>query len=359
MSLIKDFFGKKATDITEADLINYFLEKRVENDSIEYKSWTDRSGNDPKLKEDAILKTICGMLNSGGGLIMWGSPKKIKDGEEEYIQGPLVPIEKNYEKDSFIAKIVERIIPAPQNVRFHKVELDEKGKNVILFRVKESKYKPHQFDGIYYMRLDGQTRKAPHHYIEALMKQIKFPNLESHLKINSLSWKSEYSFDSGRRQETGDHIAILSISILILNMSSLENEEDVVYKMSVDRGIIIGAHPTAHAYRYANSQRTYKIDKPTTILSFGQPLLENVNIQIHQSEALRHNGVINFNIQFGGKKSPVKRSHYTLNINSFDAEIPENCIVDSTVNKLTIDLMAEREISKSQMVESFFKQLAT
>ena len=35
------------------------------------------------------------------------------------------------------------------------------------------------------MRLDGQTRNAPHHYIEALFKQIKFPNLKENLGVSA------------------------------------------------------------------------------------------------------------------------------------------------------------------------------
>ena len=37
------------------------------------------------------------------------------------------------------------------------------------------------------MRMDGQSRPAPHHYVEALFKQIKYPNLEGYIKFDELT----------------------------------------------------------------------------------------------------------------------------------------------------------------------------
>ena len=42
----------------------------------------------------------------------------------------------------------------------------------------KSDYAPHQFNGKYYMRIDGHTITTPHHYVEALMRKLPIQDLK-------------------------------------------------------------------------------------------------------------------------------------------------------------------------------------
>ena len=73
------------------------------------------------------------------------------------------------------------------------------------------------------MRLDGQTVNAPHYFIEALIKKIRFPNLEGYLKFHppifhhqTAQWEPHYTAD---------------IEIWIFNFSPMENEEQVFFSI--------------------------------------------------------------------------------------------------------------------------------
>lgn len=78
MTLSQQFFGKPVDDLTYSDLTTHFAQPQEESDRIEYKSF--RESGDFKKKEATILKTICAFLNSGGGILVWGAPRREKGG---------------------------------------------------------------------------------------------------------------------------------------------------------------------------------------------------------------------------------------------------------------------------------------
>jgi hypothetical protein len=171
---IKDLFSKELRELESSDLETYFQDPLEESDIIEYKSFEGEEG--VKEREKKILRTICSFLNSSGGILIWGAP-----GEKgNVLQKELSPIDHVIKKDHFIAKVLNRIIPSPSGVRCEVILVGE-DKCVLVFEVEESKNRPHQFENIYYMRADGQTIKAPHHYVEALFKQVRYPILNGYL----------------------------------------------------------------------------------------------------------------------------------------------------------------------------------
>ena len=63
--------------------------------------------------------------------------------------------------------------------------MDYKDGKVYVIHVPQSLYPPHQnsLDGIYYIRLESETTKAPHGLIQAMFNKRQFPNLEIELYI--------------------------------------------------------------------------------------------------------------------------------------------------------------------------------
>ena len=212
MLFSKNYFKKEnIEDITYDDVVNFFKEERQESDKIEYKSFVISEKNDVPIgkKIDGVIKSITGFLNSDGGLLIWGAPsgKKLPNKIEKIFIGELSLVNQLYEKDQLISKISDRITPLPRGILFHRIENNKK--YIYLFEIPKSEYSPHQFDNRFYMRIDGQSKPAPYHYVEALFKQIKFPKLNVYLKL--FDWK-----------KVNDDFQLI-VDIVIFNHSKLEN----------------------------------------------------------------------------------------------------------------------------------------
>jgi predicted HTH transcriptional regulator len=196
---------------------------------LEFKSYELPTGGNDQLKhrENKILQSVCGFLNSGGGLLVWGAPSMVRNPHGKSVcKGTLKPVPQEYHKDDFIAKLGNNIIPSPQGARFY--SFASGAAFVYLIEVEPSVYSPHQFGNKYYMRLDGQTVPAPHHYIEALFKKIAFPNLEAYLTLYT------YQFLDDKMH------AQLQFSILFRNQSPYLNDFDVHCRLFSSQGLILG-----------------------------------------------------------------------------------------------------------------------
>lgn len=311
MSITNSIIGLNIENITLEDLNNFFKNENEESDIFELKSFFERPGqNNYKLKEDAILKTICGFLNSSGGLIIWGAPSgQIPEGRTEKIfVGDLSPVKKNLEKDAFIGKITNRLIPTPTGIKFKKIQVTD-NQYVYLIEVQKSETKPHQFDNRYFMRLDGQTKIAPHHYVEALFKQIKYPEIGGYIRFGKLT--------------TNGSLYFLDIMVFIFNHSPLQNEEDVSFSLTVNKG-------TFYNYNVPNGDDriNYKLDghqlrfsNIAKILHYGAPPFHRDIIVLRPAELTANNNEIEFHLHFGGKFSPMKSSEYKMKL---DNTLPEN-----------------------------------
>lgn len=183
--LVKNLFDKEIHDLTISDIENFFYKEQVENDKLEFKSAVDGNSTTgrPQVKESEVLKkimnTICGFLNSEGGVLIWGAPEgqlPVAGGNEKIHKGNLTPVKMILEKDQLINKLSDIINPTPNKIRFNSFAVTQG--YVYVFEVEKSEYAPHQIDGTYYLRLDAQTRPAPHQYVEALIKKARVANLE-------------------------------------------------------------------------------------------------------------------------------------------------------------------------------------
>jgi predicted HTH transcriptional regulator len=185
MSLIKTLLNKELDNLVYQDIIDFFINEQEESDIIEFKSYSVQYGNFNKNLE-GIIRAVCAFLNSAGGIIIWGAPNGETFGNTSKLvfKGELSPVQELKDKDWIINKISDSIIPLPIGIN---TKILQDGSNYLyIFEIQPSNYKPHQYKNTYFARLDGQTKPAPHYLIEALFKQIKFPNIEGYLKFEKI-----------------------------------------------------------------------------------------------------------------------------------------------------------------------------
>jgi hypothetical protein len=282
--------------------VKFFNEEKTESDKIEFKSFFSNDKESTTDKEKAILKSICAFLNSEGGLLIWGAPigKKAEDGRKEKIfTGELSLVETLYEKDQFMAKIVNRLTPTPYGILFHRIE--NEGKFIYIFEIPKSEYSPHQFEDRFFMRIDGQTNKAPYHFIEALFKRIKFPNLLSFLKI----------FDT----KTQEGKILLIFKTYFTNLSRFQNDYSLSFRIA-SNGIFQDYAPFIPSTNFKTSFQNNGHEKwrndVVDIVHFGAPSSEVHCLIFDINELKKTNNIAHLIILYGAKNSPMKMSSYKI-----------------------------------------------
>lgn len=278
MELAKKLFGKEITEINKSDILEYFSSPHEESDILEYKSYPPEGKFEHKKKD--ILRAISGMLNSEGGILVWGAPKEKKDGGKKLYGGELSPVTKNLEKDDFMASILNRIIPAPNGVKMVKITVGP-DEYVYVFEIPKSTTRPHQFDHRYYMRADGQTIPAPHHYIEALFKQISYPNLTGSVELWPITPNNPKQLLVGLE---------FIVNVQIENLSFCQNEKNLELSLVV-----------------ADSPVEFQAAPPLN-LHYGKPFYFTTKIALYEEEFLNPR----IRLLFGGEKSPLRISEYEL-----------------------------------------------
>lgn len=315
-------FGKDLQDIKLPDVEAFFSTEREETDKLEFKSSpeTQRSNNSIDEQIKVILKTICAFSNSEGGLLIWGAPAE-KSGSSVCI-GSLLPLGKEFKRDQLIAKIANSIIPSPQGVRF--LSIPKEDKFIYIIEVPKSEYSPHQYDNRYFMRMDGQTKPAPHHLIEALFKKISFPNIEAFLKIEGYS-------------KYNDEVFTLRCSVIFRNVSPFQNEYDLHYRVFSSQGVITGPG-TQIRTTISGSDLSFGGDfqnpHVTDTLYYGNWIDDKFTIILNKPDLQRIDNALSIRIQFGAKTSPMKISIYTLNLTDEKKEKPFDYIVEMIENRL-------------------------
>ena len=327
-------FGKKLSELSYQNIIDFFAVERGEPDQLEFKSF---SGN-VNDGYDGIIKTICGFLNSNGGLIIWGAPVGAKpQGKKEKIyNGQLTPINQAIGKDQLISKCSDKIVPLPNCVRVVILENGAAG-CVCVFEVDESDYSPHQFLNTYYMRIDGQTKPAPHHYIEALFKKIRYPNLEGYVKISG-AFVSESKF---KDETSARHVYSLAVELYFFNWSSLQNEEEFSFSLESPSGWFPGSRFDS---RYTEGGHRFSHENLKNVFRYGDIAKVSTTILVDPKK-LPQNKRIDITLTFGGKLSPAKVSHYTIDLTRLverqgpfpDITNPDGLIVIKIENELAKD----------------------
>jgi hypothetical protein len=298
MSYAQLYFKKDIDRVSTKDIEQYFSIAKLESDKIEFKS--DHGNEKPHEKENNILKSICAFLNSEGGLIIWGAPKGQPDPynkKNKLFFGNLTPMETDYIKDSFINVVTNKITPSPNGIRIQQLKKDSCF--IYLIEVEKSQYSPHQLNNTYYMRLDGQSIPAPHHYIEALFKKISFPVLESSARV----------IRTATEHVPGTHFLKIILMMTITNRSKLQNEKDLYVKCEISHCDFETAHDPLIKRIYQVQQVSYP--KAKSLFFYGEEFVVEETIRVPKD---RFNAVINIQIWFGGQLSPLRTSMYQLDV---------------------------------------------
>jgi hypothetical protein len=296
MGYIRQYFGKELIELNYSDIENYFVNERDESDKIEFKSYYSIEEKNHTEKENAVIRAVCGLLNSEGGIVIWGAPigQTISGKKEKIFKGDLSPADKLIEKDSFINRVTDLITPSPKGIKFQ--ALEKSGQYVYIIEVEQSFYSPHQFRNTYYMRIDGQTKPAPHHYIEALFRKVTFPKLEGYIKIDSFN--------------TDGQQFILQLSNIIFNKSKLQNEHDIYYRVIVT----VGTFKINESKVYAMKGHEVRNYNAKTTLYYDEPLRNSEIVLFTPQELVKSNNELEIIFYFGGRQSPLMISKYKVNI---------------------------------------------
>ncbi|MDO9374555.1 MAG: ATP-binding protein [Ferruginibacter sp.] len=304
MGYSKLYFGKDLDDLLYEDIENYFIEEKEESDKIEFKSYPKDfgKGDTTTERENTIIKVVASLLNSEGGIIIWGAPKGVKDENKKttLFLGPLCPLDIFIEKDRFINRVADAISPSPSSIQFK--ALNKESNYVYIIEVEKSSYSPHQYKDRYFMRLDGQTKPAPHHYVEALFKKITFPKLEGYIRIDSVAvgvHEQQFRF---------------TITIYIMNTSKFQNEFDLVCRVIVAPGHFLHSQIPLNT-NYSNASEL-SLTPAKQILFFGELFERTETIVLPYKNIEDQEAECKVTLLFGGKNSPLIMSNYTVRLGS-------------------------------------------
>lgn len=322
MNYSQIYFGTDRENLTWQIVEDFFKTEKTENDTLEFKSFSSASKLDSLY--DGLCKSLAAFLNSEGGILIWGAPvgTKITGKKEKIFSGALAPISEILEKDTVIRIASSRISPMPSKIN---LKIIEKGSVCIcIFEIQKSRW-AHQIGGTYYMRIDGQSVPAPHHYVEALMRQIHYPELSGHIK-------------PGRYQNVGGNY-VLSFGVVIFNFSPLQNEKKVSYRIMTSCGRFKGWDVQQIAHNYDHSGKVYYNREIIEVLHYGMPATETLSIIISGSDLAKTNSKLELFLQFGGEASPLQESRYVFNLRPLQTSETAIDLVESYSENLLLSEM--------------------
>lgn len=294
-------FGKDLYDLVYNDIVQFFDVEKEETLNLEFKSYPDVGNHNDK--EKAVLKAICGLLNSEGGIVIWGAPTEVTNAHgNTAAEGALTPFTTVLDRDRLINKISNLIIPLPIDIRVQKLNAPN-GDSIFVIEVEKSNQKPHQFGNNYYIRLDGQTRIAPHYLIEAMMKSIDYPIIKGHLRLKNVEFIAE-----GLN---------LSFRKIIFNTSKFNNEINAFFKIVTPNTILFG-EDSFHG----------EFSNDFDIFNHGRPIAGDFNVLVSSNYLVANNNNFDIALSFGGQKSPSKMSVYQY---TFTGEIITGPVADESI----------------------------
>lgn len=202
--------------MTYEKIHTFFQHPQYENDRLEFKSFNQNKKLSNWYSDLAI--EICAFLNSDGGILIWGAPQESKDQSgTRYSNGNLTPISP-LDPDDLLRRIVGKIRDVPQRIQIRRLNNSNDTGSIYVFQIHTSEHRPHQAEDKYYMRIGGEKRAAPHHYIEAMMKQIKYPRIAGQLNFLSLRFIK-------KGHNSSKWWLRVYLDVIIENKSPFQNEE--------------------------------------------------------------------------------------------------------------------------------------
>lgn len=338
VSFTKNYIGKSLDEgITADDLITYFSTEREESLTLEFKSFYAK---DKAVSFEGVLRTVAAFLNSEGGLLVFGAPPDVADRNNyRVVQGAPTPIPTNIvTKDSLVNKISDSISYLPVGIRVEPVRMST-GDFVYLIEVQESGSKPHQCDKRYFVRLDGQSRPAPHYLVEALFKQEKVPELAGYLRVTS------YRLNISDIPSVSDSIT-LQFDVTIFNKTKNVNDTGVYIQMLASLGRFVPDNQTNHIY---NGQGLVFVKDAVPVITYALSAKRSFNYEI-TSDEYKHlfrneDKTLEIILSFGSLKSVTRSSEYTIKFKTVNVYHIQN----NTFTQI-IDLQSLMSIEKRENI---------
>jgi hypothetical protein len=334
MDYCTTLFGKPLDGLIYDDIVKFFISERIETDQLEFKSF---SGQLNQEAYNGLIRTLAAFLNSNGGVLIWGAPagETLPGRNEKIFKGAPTPINEVLVKDSLISRCSDKIIPLPKDLKVKIIE--EKGTCLCVFEVASSDYAPHQFNNHYLMRIDGQTKHAPHHYVDALFKRIRFPQLEAYIKFLGARL-------SGR-------VFIIDIELYFFNFSPIVNVEDLSFRLRSSGGMFDLQRINVRPDWYGIDGNVY-IRRPfQTILHYGEPLTDTNRLHIPKSTTEQ----VHLFLMFGGRNTPAKMNQYYLDFSKISDDA-EDIVVKRLENKFYKDLEEELGLTRELTLRSYLNR---
>ncbi len=328
----KQFFGKSIQELSFEDIEEYFQAERVESTNIEFKSGQDSEKACNSTLVDKIIKSICGFLNSEGGVLIWGTPREEKASNSKYkiAKGELKPNDHQYEKDSLVRQITTSISYLPVGIKV--AVLSKENKHVYIFEVQESKNKPHQYKHEYLIRIDGHTQAAPHFLIDSMFKQINHADTEIGLHL----------YDFHRQQG----YLTLYFKMVVFNFS----------RYMPARNVNVNLYSNAGEFN-STGNRDININTIDSI-SFGSFPSSKYSLMIKENVLERFDNIIELNITSSGHNCLSKVSVYKINVdkilNGEDDIVPNELLENIKSNIPLIDLINANS-SKEEIKRMFLE----
>ena len=301
-SITQQVLGKSIDQLTYTDLVKYFSKPRGENDRIEFKSYVvGKNDKGPKAHLEEVYESLSALLNSEGGLLIWGAPKGEypPESKEKVFIGQLTDVQCDRDDDQLNSGILDNLSPMPPNIRHRK--LTKGSSRAYVFEVPKSPYAPHQLKGTYYARFGAQTRVAPHYLVEALMRRVTFPNIAATIELRSVHRES--------------HGVTISFTIVSTNRSRFQNEREITVTAVASHGSFPRNLGTARNIEIGNKDRVLIISNARELLHFGitHSLQFDLNVLDHE---IPPDGEVYLQVAIGGRFSPMKYSTYAVRIDT-------------------------------------------
>ncbi|UPT67221.1 MAG: hypothetical protein M0D57_00530 [Sphingobacteriales bacterium JAD_PAG50586_3] len=198
------------------------------------------------------------------------------------------------------------------------------------------------------MRIDGATKIAPYHYIDALFKKIRYPNINGYIKIEN--W---YPFENNWPPQKIYH---LRVSIILINLSKLQNDYTPSFNVVISKGKFEGWSQLSNDKntKYSTKGNALRRSDIKDVIFYGEPIVETYTIDLSMEELADSNIPMTILLLFGSKNSPMKVSRYTINL---DPNITQDFNKNMFVTIVENQLISEYQVDIGQTDERFLSNL--
>lgn len=325
----KQLFGKSIREITIEDLNLYFLEVKEETEILEFKSG---KGDFEGVFNNNILKTVSAFLNSSGGVLIWGAPedKAPEKGKPKVCVGDLVPVNDKKEKDQLINRISSSISYMPKGIKIERLDLDNE--YIYIIEVQESGSKPHQLNGQYFIRLDGQSKPAPHYIVDSMFKQINDADTEIGLHLYDFLWAQGY--------------LTLDFKMVVFNFS----------RFMPARNVNVNLYSNVGEFNTTGS-RDININTIDSI-SFGSFPSTKYSLTIKENILERFGNIIELNITSSGHNCLSKVSTYKIKVDKIlngEDDIVLNDLLENIKSNIPLIDLIDANSSKEEIKRMFLE----